>query len=75
MPTCRDVAAQSTELLDGTLPWRTRVQLRAHLLMCGMCREYLRQMALMVRTLRKLPTEAPTGSAHEDLLAAFRRRR
>lgn len=75
MPTCRDVAAHSSDLLDGSLTWRARLQIRAHLLMCGMCREYVRQMAFMVRALQQLPREMPSESARQRLLDAFRRRR
>ncbi|MBA3887967.1 MAG: zf-HC2 domain-containing protein [Acidobacteria bacterium] len=72
MPTCRDVADHASDLLDDTLPWTTRLQLRMHLLMCGRCREYVRQLALVIATLRALPPEEPSDVEREALIAAFR---
>lgn len=72
MPTCRDVAEHASDLLDDTLPWTTRVQLRAHLFMCGRCREYVRQLALVIAALRRLPPEVPSDAEREALIEAFR---
>lgn len=62
----------SCDFVDGALPGRARLQIRMHLMMCRFCRAYVRQMALMVRTLRQLPREEPSDAAKKDLLDAIR---
>jgi predicted anti-sigma-YlaC factor YlaD len=74
MPTCRDVAERASDLLDETLPWTTRLQLRMHLLMCVRCREYVRQLALVIAALRGLPAEQPSDTEREALIEMFRTR-
>jgi predicted anti-sigma-YlaC factor YlaD len=74
MPTCRDVAERASDLLDETLPWTTRLQLRMHLLMCVRCREYVRQLGLVLGVLRRLPPEEPTDAEREALIEMFRTR-
>ena len=46
---CRDVPEESSLALDNALPWRRRMALRAHVMLCRHCRRYLRQL----RALRK----------------------
>jgi hypothetical protein len=72
MLNCQQVTERASDFLDGTLSWRVRVQVRLHLLMCRFCREYVRQMSLVVGTLRRLPGPAPTADLQRDLLTAFR---
>lgn len=76
MLNCLDVSERASELLDAaTLPFRVRLQMRLHLLMCRFCREYVRQMALVVRTLRRLPRDEPPVQVRTELLALFRAQR
>lgn len=44
---CRDVPEESSLVLDNALPWRRRMALRAHLMLCRHCRRYLRQLRLL----------------------------
>lgn len=75
MLNCREVSERASEYLDASLPWRTRVQMRMHLMMCRYCREYVRQMALVIRTLPRLPRQRPDQPIHEALIALFRSER
>jgi predicted anti-sigma-YlaC factor YlaD len=75
MLSCREITERASDLLDGTLPWRVRVEMRLHLMMCRFCREYVRQMALLVRTLRRLPPEEPPPELQRELLTVFRAER
>ncbi len=43
---CRDVPAQVGEHLDGRLNWRRACALRLHLLICAVCRRFVRQYRL-----------------------------
>ncbi len=72
MLNCREITAHASDFLDATLPWHVRIQVRLHLMMCRFCREYVRQMSLVMRTLRRLPPEHPSEELHNDLLARFR---
>jgi hypothetical protein len=71
MLNCRDVTERASDFIDARLPIRIRLEMRLHLLMCRFCREYLRQMALVVRTLRQLPSEQPSEVLKGELLQAF----
>ena len=44
MFSCKDVTDHASDHLEGALPWRAALQLRAHLLICDHCRRLLRQM-------------------------------
>ena len=44
MFSCKDVTEHASDHLEGVLPWRAALQLRAHLLICDHCRRLLRQM-------------------------------
>ena len=63
MLSCRQVTSLASDYLDGALPRRTRIGIRLHLLMCWMCRRYLRQLELTSKVLRRLaggePVEPP----------------
>jgi predicted anti-sigma-YlaC factor YlaD len=72
MLNCREITERTSDFLDATLPWRVRLQLRLHLMMCRFCREYVRQMALLTRTLRRLPPQEPSDELPNELLAQFR---
>lgn len=75
MLNCREITERASDFMEGALPWRVRLQMRLHLLMCQFCREYVRQMTLVVRTLRRLPGQAPSTEAQEGLLVLFRAER
>lgn len=75
MLNCREVSERTSEFLDATLPFRVRLQMRLHLLMCRLCREYVRQMALVVGALRRLPQDEPPAELRTELLAVFRAER
>lgn len=50
---CRDVPTEVSLVLDAELPWRRRLALRFHVLMCQHCRRYLRQAARLARAWRQ----------------------
>lgn len=76
MLSCREVTDHASDFLDTQLPLRVRLQLRMHLLMCRFCREYVRQMLLVVRALRRMPPhEAPPERLAHELAKAFNENR
>ena len=72
MLSCRDIVERASEYLDADLPWRVRLQVRLHLWMCAICREYLRQMRLVVATLRQVPPDEPPAAPSAEVLETFR---
>lgn len=72
MLNCREITERSSDFIEGALPWHVRLQVRLHLLMCRFCGEYVRQMALVIRSLQGLRGPEPSRQMHEELLALFR---
>jgi hypothetical protein len=66
---CRDLTERASDLLEGSLPLRTRLALRLHLAMCGMCRTYLDQLRKTRALLRRRPLHAPDRATEEALIA------
>jgi anti-sigma factor RsiW len=55
---CRDVLALGSAYIDGVQAPGARLALRAHLLMCGHCRRYIRSLRLTAASLSSLPLPA-----------------
>lgn len=56
MLSCRDVSHLTSDYLNRDLPWRRRVAVRLHLLMCEGCTRYVHQMKATLALLRTLGT-------------------
>lgn len=72
MLSCREITERASDYLDAALPWHVRLQVRMHLMMCRFCREYVRQLSLVVRTLGVLRRAEPSVDVQRELLALFR---
>jgi hypothetical protein len=55
---CKEFVAQADELLAGDLSLRQRLAAHFHLLICGNCRRYWRQLRLLVSALGKMGKRA-----------------
>ena len=75
MLTCKELTELLTDYLEGRLPFRDRMGLHFHLMMCRHCRAYVRQTKVTLKTLGKLPPEPMPDAVREQLLAHFRRTR
>ena len=76
MMSCAEVAAIVRDHDHGKLPGRARLGVRLHLMMCGACRRYLRQLRAAMRlTQAAAPAEAPSAAVEDAAVAAFRSRR
>ena len=53
MLSCKEVCYIVSESLDGKLPWRERLRVRFHLLMCKACQRMVRQMELLRAAARR----------------------
>lgn len=62
MFSCKDVTEHASDHLEGVLPWRAALQLRAHLLICVHCRRLLRQMRAVSGVLALMGFGAAAGN-------------
>ena len=53
MPNCREVTRLVSEGLDRELPFLSRLSLRLHLVMCGGCRRFARQLRFLHEAVRQ----------------------
>jgi hypothetical protein len=56
--TCRDTVRLLSEGRDRRLPWRTRISLRLHMLVCKMCQIYGAQFNALGRVCREAGARA-----------------
>ena len=66
LPTCQDVQAAMTDYMEGALPFRKRLGIRIHLMMCDLCsglHQRLLALPRMAKDLLKPPAEPPPPEA------------
>ncbi len=56
---CRDIADRTTDYMEDRLPILTRVRVGLHLASCAGCRTYVKQLALISETVKRLPQPIP----------------
>lgn len=64
IPSCSEVGENLTEYLEGTLPFRKRLGIRLHLLLCRACNA-LRNVLLALPGFGKRALEAPAEPSPE----------
>lgn len=80
LPSCTEVHACMTDYMEGALPWRKRMGVRIHLMMCKVCSalyDRLRTLSSRARELFAPPSPEPPPEANAALqhaLDALRRR-
>lgn len=76
MLTCREVARLISESLDEELPFRQRLSMRLHLLMCSLCSRFRRQMLFVRQAVHAFAEAAERNElpAHVRLSPAARER-
>jgi anti-sigma factor RsiW len=72
MLTCKELTEVITDYMEGRLPLTRRMAFRLHVMMCGNCYRYLRQLKMTVRALGAMPAEPIPGEICEEMLRAFR---
>ena len=65
MLSCKDVSHAVSESLDVKLPWRERLGVKTHLLMCTACQRMARQLELL-RTAARLYESTREETVHPD---------
>ena len=69
---CRDLTELVTEYLERRLALWDRLRFQMHVVMCGHCRAYLKQMQVTVDALGEMPDEPIPDDVREQLLQQFR---
>jgi hypothetical protein len=69
---CRNIADRATDYMERRLNLWERLQFKMHILICGPCELYLRQMGKIVEMLGRFPREAPSAATKTMLLETFR---
>jgi hypothetical protein len=75
LPSCPEVQDHLTDYLEGSLPFRKRLGIALHLLVCGACRAF-RNMLRVLPVFGKgalEPPDTPPPGAEEAFLAALGR--
>ena len=72
MLTCNDIRDLGPDYPDGELRPGTRLGILLHLLLCGPCRIYIRQIRDLRRLLAGLPALTPPGPARSQAHRLFR---
>lgn len=72
MLTCREVTQDASDYLDHELPWRRRLAVRLHLLMCTKCRRLVHHLRQLVTAMsaRAATTTPPLDAGTIDRLLA-----
>lgn len=57
---CKEIIELSSQAMDVSLPWYTRLEMKAHFIMCKTCRRYAQHLQFMNKALGTLDAhEAP----------------
>ncbi len=73
MLNCRDIANHSSDYLDGTLPRSRRLTIWLHLMMCGHCRRYLKNLRLLTTRLAKRVPPAEDEAEIDKIMNRIKR--
>jgi hypothetical protein len=71
---CRKLTCQVTEAREGSLSAWDRARYRLHLLICPMCRAYVRGFDQVLKALSALPPEDPPAPLVDALSERLRAR-
>jgi hypothetical protein len=61
---CKDIAAHASEHIDGELNWKQSLGYGLHLLVCGYCRRFVRQLRTTIACARAVA--ADDALAHDE---------
>ena len=62
---CKDVAEEASNYINKDLPWRKRLGLFMHIVICSCCRNYLNQMKQAIQAFTVVrPKESSDTDTH-----------
>lgn len=62
---CRQITEHSSDYIDNNLNWWQTLQMKLHLMMCYLCRRYIKQFRFTVKSI----TYAPLEMSNEEAVA------
>ncbi len=74
MLSCKEVSCLASKGLDSRLSWRERFGLWMHLMMCRLCRRYVRDQRFMRRVFTRARQDGMPPAARATLPKASRER-
>jgi hypothetical protein len=74
MFSCRDATSLMTDEREGHLSGGARFKYRVHMLICGHCRAFRRQLEETIGIVKDLPRPELPRETEDELAAAFRAR-
>jgi hypothetical protein len=69
---CKDVAEEASNYLNKDLPWRKRLGLYMHLVICSCCRNYLQQMKQAIQSFNVVRPQEKHDTDTQALAAKLR---
>lgn len=78
LPDCKTITPKLGESLDRKLPLKTRITLKLHMLTCGPCARYLKQIKYLKDAMQahdeRLGTEDPSQKLRDETKASIKER-
>ena len=59
MLTCKEVTELASKQQDTPLPFKQRMQLKIHLMMCKFCNRYLKQLNFLKTAIQRIDHHSP----------------
>ena len=59
MLTCKEVTELASKQQDTPLPFKQRIQLKIHLMMCKFCNRYLKQLDFLKTAIQRIDNHPP----------------
>ena len=75
MLSCREMAEQASDLIEGRAPWRVRASARLHLFLCRYCSRYFHQLRLTMGSVRGMKPAEPAVDVEKVISAIERHHR
>lgn len=67
MFSCKDIHNRASQFIDGETSMLTKAGVLMHILMCGNCRLFIKQLRLTVTSVKQLPCEHHSAQNLDDL--------
>jgi hypothetical protein len=75
LPACKEVTRMASEAMERKLPLRQRLEMKLHLLICTLCRRYVKQLQFMHDAVQQHAAQIENGEAPPAVLSHGARER
>ena len=63
---CKEIIALTSQNMDTTLPWATRIQMQLHFLICKTCNRYAQQLLVIQKALTRIDEHPASGQLSDE---------